>query len=191
MAVEHDGVREWVFIAVATPDVAAADAAFELLLSHEPEMGSGLDAVTIGRKSTGEVRFDRESGAYGDPGAPAGWSAAAGLAAAVYPSVGADLPASRIAERAVLNAVAGLVADAVGRGGLMEFGEHLDTAPAALIAAAPATACQRLLQILENAGPALARSTAFDVVGVGRSVEAVRTVLGRGGSKDGGTRPGR
>lgn len=181
---------DWVFLAVATSDLAAADAGFELLASHDLDRRWGLDVVTIGRKSSGEVRFDRESAGHDDGGARAGWSAAAGLAAAVYPSVGGDLPASRTAERAVLNAVAGKVAHAVGRRGLMEFGEHLDTASAALIVVAVETAREELLRILDSAGPALARSVAFDVEEVGRAVDGIRIVLGSRGSSDDPTHRG-
>ena len=85
-----------VFLAASYLDVAEAEADFEALRRLYVDLGeaAGFDAVTIGRKASGEVRFHRE------PDRPPGSDAdehiapslAAGLAAALFPSVAADSP---------------------------------------------------------------------------------------------------
>lgn len=124
--------ERFVFVVAAVGDLSAADAVVDILTtSAHSAVGARLDVVSVGRKASGDVRFHRE-GPPG-PGSTARWNAAAGLAAALFPSVGADQPSGRSAERAVLAAVSGRVAAAIGRTGLREFGELLDTASAAVI----------------------------------------------------------
>ena len=53
---------ERVFLAASYLDVAEAEADFEALRQLYVDLGeaAGFDAVTIGRKASGEVRFHRE-----------------------------------------------------------------------------------------------------------------------------------
>ena len=96
---------------------------------------SAFDAVTIGRKASGEVRFGRRHqqwAATGD-GEPVGWSLAVGLAAALYPSVGVDLGSEWLAEFQVMSASAGAAQRGLDRRVLRDLGEHLDEGSAGLI----------------------------------------------------------
>jgi len=121
-------------------DLTIADADYAALRRLYDSLGAphDFDAVTIARKTSGEVRFHlgledgRGSGGTDDTT----WSVAAGLAAALFPSVGADSPSSRSLQLEVLAAVAGTIAQSTGRAGLMSLGSHLDESPAALLAAA-------------------------------------------------------
>lgn len=165
------GVAERTLIAVAMSDLAAADAAFERLVHGGLGPGATRDVVTIGRSRSGVVRFDRET-PVGGPGPTC--SIAAGVAAALYPSVGADLPGVRALERTVLSAVAGRIALAVGRKGMLELGEHLDSASAALIACVPAGIRAQVLDAVGDDGVVLTCSLVLDVDDIWRSAGAAR-----------------
>ena len=152
---------ERVFLAASYVDVAEAEADYEALRQLYVDLGEapGFEAVTIGRKASGEVRFhrepDRAEGSAADEHvAP---SLAAGLAAAPFPSVAADIPVGRLREREILGTTAGVVAIALGRSGLSELGEHLDSSSAGLIAAAPAEQQDRIRAVLTNAHATIAR----------------------------------
>jgi hypothetical protein len=156
-------LTEYVFVAVGARDLAAADAVVEVLRTVEPaDITGSVDVVSIGRKRNGEVRFHSEAS---DPEpSPSRVSAAAGLAAALYPSVGADLPADRAAHRAALNAVAGRVADAVGRPAVMQFGEVLDASSAAVIAVAHLADRDVLLDALTDSDSVVVCTGTLDIV---------------------------
>ena len=158
---------ERVFLAASYLDVAEAEADFEALRRLYVDLGEapGFDAVTIGRKASGEVRFHRE------PDRPPGSDAdehvapslAAGLAAALFPSVAADSPVGRLEEREILATSAGVVAIALGRSDLSELGDHLDSSSAGLIAAAPAEQQDRIRAVLTNASATIAQVVSVDI----------------------------
>lgn len=159
---------ERVFIAASYLDLAEADADFEALrhLYVDLSAASGFDAVTIGRKASGEVRFHREpdrpqGSAEDEHAAPR--SLAAGLAAALFPSVAADIPLGRLREREALGTVGGVVAIALGRNGLTELGEHLDSSSAGLIAVSTAEHQDRIRAALTNARDTIARAASLDI----------------------------
>lgn len=167
-------LTDYVFVAVGARDLAAADAVLETLRTVERTFASesAADVVSIGRKRNGELRFHREA-----PGLARGESRvsiAAGLAAVLYPSVGADMPASRVAQRAALHAVAGRVADALGRSTLMQFGEVLDAWPAAVIAVAPIADRDALIDALADSGSPVVRTEALDEAVLERVAAAAR-----------------
>ena len=91
---------EHLFIGATSRDLPGADADFETLrqLHTDEDHAVTLDAVTIGRMASGEVRFHRESGDFRGPkrDEPPAPNLAAGLAAALFPSVAADIPAGRL-----------------------------------------------------------------------------------------------
>ena len=156
-----------VFLGASYLDVAEADADFEALRRSYVDLGEApaFDAVTIGRKASGEVRFhrepDRSPGLGGDDHvAP---SLASGLAAALFPSVTADIPIGRREERETLGTVAGVVTTALGRRDLSELGEQLDSSSAGLIAVATAEHEDRITAVLTNAHTTIARVAWVDV----------------------------
>lgn len=151
---------EFVFVAVGARDAAAADALVDVLRTAPSETSIGaFDVVCIGRKRNGEARFLGETS---DPTrAGSGVSVAAGLGAALYPSVGADLP-GRAVHRAALNAVAGRVADALGRKALMQFGELLDASTAAVIAVARVADRDALRDALADCDRPVVRTASLD-----------------------------
>jgi hypothetical protein len=159
----HD---ERVFIGATYVDLPEADADYQALRQWYVDLGApqAFDAVTLGRKASGAVRFhrepDRPPGSVADePGSP---SLAAGLGAALFPSVAADIPVGRQAEREILGAVAGVVAVAVGRSGLRALGTRLDSSPAGLIVAAAADQRDEILAALTNAHSTIARLATVD-----------------------------
>jgi len=163
---------ERVFLAASYLDVAEAEADFGALRQFYVDLGEapGFDAVTIGRKASGEVRFHRE------PDRPQGSAAdehvapslAAGLAAALFPSVASDIPVGRLREREILATSAGVVAIALGRSGLSELGKQLDSSSAGLIAAAPAEQQDRIRAVLTNAHATIARVASVDIEPIAR-----------------------
>lgn len=163
---------ERVFLAASYLDVAEAEADFGALRQFYVDLGEapGFDAVTIGRKASGEVRFHRE------PDRPQGLAAdehvapslAAGLAAALFPSVASDIPVGRLREREILATSAGVVAIALGRSGLSELGKQLDSSSAGLIAAAPAEQQDRIRAVLTNAHATIARVASVDIEPIAR-----------------------
>lgn len=159
-------LRERVFIGASYLDIPQADADFHAIRRLRVALGAPrtFDAVTIGRKASGETRFHRESvcpeDSTGDDRAAPGL--AAGLGAALFPSVAADIPAARVSERKTLGKVAGIVAIALGRSGIAELGAHLDASAAGLIVAAEAHLQDRILATLTKARSTIARSAAVD-----------------------------
>jgi len=156
-----------VFLGASYLDVAEAEADFEALQQSYVDLdeAAAFDAVTIGRKASGEVRFhrepDRSPGSAGDDHvAP---SLAAGLAAALFPSVAADIPVGRLEDRETLGTVAGVVATALGRRDLSELGEHLDSWSAGLIAVATAEQQDRITAVLTNAHTTISRVAWVDI----------------------------
>ncbi len=154
------------FITATYADVSQADGDDAIIRRLYVELGVplGFHAVIVGHKASGEARFysSHRDGARPDADEPATWSLAAGLAAALYPSVFADAPRSLAVQRAVLGAVAGEVAQALGRCDLMALGSHVDEAPAALIVVAKTQHEQRVREALCHAGSVLARPAAVD-----------------------------
>ena len=159
---------ERVFIAASYLDLSEADADFGALQQLYVDLGpaSSFDAVTIGRKASGEVRFHREpnrlQGSAADDQATTR-SLAAGLAAALFPSVAADIPLGRLRERETLGTVAGVVAIALGRNGLTELGEHLDSSSAGLIAVSTDEHQDRIRAALTNARDTITRAASLDI----------------------------
>ena len=155
------------FITATYTDVSQADGANATIRRLYAELGVplGVDAVIIGHKASGEARFysSHRDGGRPDADESATWSLAAGLAAALFPSVAADAPRSLRVERAVLGVVAGEVARALGRRDLMALGSHVDEAPAALIVVAKTQHENAVREALCHAGSVLARSAAVDV----------------------------
>jgi hypothetical protein len=159
----HD---ERVFIGATYVDLSEADADYQALRQWYVDLGAprAFDAVTLGRKASGEVRFHREpdrppESAADERGSP---SLAAGLGAALFPSVAADIPVGRQVEREILSAAAGVVSIAVGRSGLSDLGTHLDSSPAGLIVAAAADQQDGILAALTNAHSTIARPATVD-----------------------------
>ena len=166
----------WVFLVASYLDVAEAEADFEALRQSYVDLGEApaFDAVTIGRKASGEVRFHRErdrsqGSAEDDDTAPP--SLAAGLTAALFPSVTADVPAGRLGERETLGTVAGAVVAALGRSDLNELGRHLDSSLAGLIAFAAAEQQERIRVVLTNASATMARVALLDIDKIVRTTD--------------------
>jgi len=155
------------FITATYTDVSQADGDVASIRRLYAELGVPLelDAVIVGHKASGEARFysSHRDGGRPDVDGPARWSLAAGLAAALFPSVFADAPRSLAVQRAVLGAVAGEAARALGRCDLMALGSHVDKAPAALVVVAKTQHENGVREALCHAGSVLARSAAVDL----------------------------
>ncbi len=110
---------EYAFMVATYVDLAAADADYsavhQLFSGFDPSMA--FDAVTVGRKASIEIRFGQRPAGDRSPDGPS-WSLAEGLAAALFPSVGADAPATQLAAREILSAVSGEVSRRLGRDAL-------------------------------------------------------------------------
>jgi hypothetical protein len=174
---------ERVFIGASYVDLAEADADFEALQHSYADIGDprAFDAATIGRKASGEVRFHREpdcprDSAADDHAAP---RLAAGLGAALFPSVAADIPVGRLLEREILATVAGVVAMALGRSSLADLGTHLDSSSAGLIVTAAADQQGGILAVLANAHSTIARSATVDIEMLGQTTERLRRAATR------------
>ena len=163
---------EYAFAAATVRDLAAADAVFDDLCSLAASEGCSVDAVTLGRKSSGEIRFHREVSSI-RRSAP-GVDLAAGLAFALFPSIGADHPANRAADRALLCGVAGRVSQAVGRRGLLELGQVIDDAAAAVIVAVPLARERVVVAVLSDAGQVVVRKAAIDTAALDRAAQVAR-----------------
>ena len=155
------------FITATYADLSQADGDDATIRQLYAELGVPLelDAVMVGHKASGEARFyssDRDGGRT-EADESATWSLAAGLAAALYPSVFADAPRSLEVQRAALGAVAGEVACALGRRDLMALGLHVDESPAALIVVARTEHENGVREALSHTGSVLARSAAVDL----------------------------
>lgn len=167
---------EFLFIAIAARDLSAADSILDAI-GAEPAPCGPLDMVSIGRKASGEVRFHREPTLDRSDGPS--WSAAAGLAAALYPSVGTDQPRSHTRQRALLAMVAGQTAAALGRSAMNEFHELLDTAPAAVIVAVPVGARAPSVGTPPEEAQRVTRTALLDVDALDRASR-----IGMGGGPD-------
>jgi len=164
---------ERLFIGATYVDLPAADADFEALRQLSTDVGASgaFDAVTIGRKSSGEVRFHRERDGFP--------SLAAGLATALFPSVAADIPVGRQVEREILGTVAGVVAIGLGRSGLREVGTVLDSSAAGLIVVATAEQQDGVMAVLAHAQRTIARSAIVDVEKVERMADQLDRAASR------------
>ena len=155
------------FITATYTDLSQADGDNATIRRLYAELGVPLelDAVMIGHKASGEARFysSHRDGGRPDADEPATWSLAAGLAAALFPSVAADGPRSLAVQRAVLGVVAGEVARALGRRDLMALGSHVDQAPAVLIVVAKSQHENGVREALLHTSSVLARSAAVDL----------------------------
>ena len=160
------------FVVATYTDLAQANGDYATLRMVYEELGAPLefDAVTIGRKASGEARFHS--------GQKETWSLAAGLAAALLPSVGADAPTSLMVQRAVLCAVAGEVGRALARSNLMVLGSHVDESPAALVVVARAELESRIREALHHARSVLVRSAAVDLDLIRRTAATVGVISG-------------
>lgn len=161
---------DYIFIAAPYIDLSRVDADCEVLqrLLDDAANTDGLDCVGLGRKASGEVRFHREHHRGRSPGPAAGpsWSLAPGLALALYPSIAGDIPASRVMEREIFGAVAGVVAGALGRAALHDLGLSLDSFPAGLIATTTLGGEDRVCAALTNAESSMSRRASVDVEAV-------------------------
>lgn len=172
-------LTEFCVVAAIYADLPEADAAFstvELVYEKRDSM-SAFDAVTIGRKASGEVRFGRRHqqwAATGD-GEPVGWSLAAGLAAALYPSVGVDLGADWLAESQVLSASAAAVQSGLDRNALSDLGEHLDTGSAGLIILCRPALERRVGEVVSESRGSISQHLSVDLEGI---VRVCRRVAG-------------
>ena len=169
------------FITATYTDLSQADGANSTIRRLYADFGVPLelDAVIVGHKASGEARFysSHRDGGRPDADEPATWSLSAGLAAALYPSVFADAPRSLAVQRAVLGAVAGEVARALGRRDLMALGSHVDESPAALIVVAKTQHEQGVREALCHTGSVLARPAAVDLDLIRRAaadIDAIR-----------------
>jgi len=175
------------FITATYTDLSQADGANSTIRRLYAEFGVPLelDAVIVGHKASGEARFyssDRD-GARPDADEPATWSLSAGLAAALFPSVAADVPRSLRVQRAVLGVVAGEVGRALGRRDLMVLGSHVDESPAALVVVAKTEHEQGVREALLHTCNVLARSAAVDLDLIRRAaadIAAIRRRRSRG-----------
>ena len=163
----------YVFVVATYVDLAAAGADYSAVHQLSSELGSAqtLEAVTIGRKISGEIRFDRRTAQGSGSDTPAGVDAslAQGLALAIYPSVGADVPRAWVAQNGALAAVAGEVARGLGRDVMRDLGRHLDSATAALLVAAPSTLEARIGEAITRASSVMARTATIDVALIERA----------------------
>jgi hypothetical protein len=174
---------ECVFIATTYLDLSAADADFEGLRQMYVDLGEprAFDAVTIGRKASGEIRFHREPDPPPDSAAdePAAPSLAAGLGAALFPSVAADIPVGRQVEREILGTVAGVVAIALGRRDLRDLGAHLDSSSASLIVAAAPEQQDGVRAALTHAHSTIARSAIVDALQIAQLADQLDRAAAR------------
>lgn len=151
------------------PEADAALAAVELVYAERDSM-STFDAATIARKASGEVRFGRRQHQRIAPGdtESAGWSLAAGLAAALYPSVGVDQSADRMAESEILSASAGAVQRGLDRHSLSDLGRHLDDGPAGLIVVCRPAFAGSVDELIGDSHRSLSRPLSVDVAPIFR-----------------------
>ncbi len=163
----------YVFVVATYVDLAEAGADHSAVHQLSSELGSSqtLEAVTIGRKVSGEIRFDRRTAQSSGSDTPAGVDAslAQGLALAIYPSVGADVPRAWLAQHETLSAVAGEVARGLGRDVMRDLGRHLDSATAALLVAAPSALESRVGEAITRASSVMVRTATIDVALIERA----------------------
>ncbi len=168
------------FITATYADLSQADGDDATIRRLYAELGAPpeFDAVIIGHKASGSARFYSSDPDEYRPDAeePATWSLAAGLAAALLPSVAADTPRRLVVQRAVLGAVAGEVGRALGRCDLMALGSHVDESPAALIVVAKTEHENEVREALCHAGSVMARSATVDLDLIQREAAAIGAI---------------
>ena len=124
------------------PDVAAADADYDLVKDLHTEAGliDAYDAAVIERRADGKVKITRKHETPTRVGGVLGGGVglATGLVVALFPfaAIGTGLLAATTAGGAVLGAVAGHAAAGMSRGDLKELGEQLDAGQAGLVVVA-------------------------------------------------------
>lgn len=171
---------EYAFVVATYVDLAAADADYsavhQLFSGFDPSIA--FDAVTVGRKASGEIRFGQRPAGDRGPDGPDGpsWSLAEGLAAALFPSVGADAPATQLAAREILSAVSGEVSRRLGRDALRDLGAHLDGSAAALVVAAASAHENRVGEALTRARSVMTRTAPVDVVLIDRTSRSAQLI---------------
>jgi len=168
---------EYAFVVATYVDLAAADADYsavhQLFSGLQPSIA--FDAVTVGRKASGEIRFGQRPARDRGPDGPS-WSLAEGLAAALFPSVGADAPATQLAAREILSAVSGEVSRRLGRDALRDLGAHLDGSAAALVVAAASAHENRVGEALTRARSMMTRTAPVDVVLIDRTSRSAQLI---------------
>jgi hypothetical protein len=171
---------DYSFLTANYVDLAEADGDYAALRRLYDDLAAPheFDAVTIGRKASGEARFHlgHEDGRGVGGVDSTSWSLAAGLAAALFPSVGADAPAFLSNQRAILGAVAGEVGWALGRNDLMALGSHLDESRAGLVVVTRAEHETHIRGALCHARIVRTRSAALDLDRVRRVAAAADVV---------------
>jgi hypothetical protein len=166
------------FVVAAVADLSAADAVIEGLgATMHPVEVRRLDVVSLGRKVSGDVRFHRENVCDADGGRC--WSAAAALAVALFPSVDADQPSDRAAERAALAAVSGRVATAVGRPALKDFGDLLDAAFAGVIVVTSTDLGEAVVECLPDSALVAVRTAELDPAELARLAQIATSSVRR------------
>ncbi len=174
--------EERIFILATYIDLPRADSDYVALRRWHADHGVSkeFEAVTLGRRSSGEVRFHlgQEQVRGSDRSPDANVRLAAGLAAALFPSAWADAPTSLWVQRSSLGAVAGEVARAFGRNELMVLGSFLDESASGLIVATRRDHGAQVRGALGHAGDVLSRSTCIDL-DVVRRVSRVAAVISR------------
>lgn len=148
--------EEFVFLVGIYGDTHAAGRDYQAVkdLYYETNELSRFDAVVVGRQDTGALKlFKRplQPTPYVTWAGP-GMGLAAGLVVALVPDAAT---ATGLIEGGVaiagLGAVAAHVSRGVGRGGLEDLGERLDTSEAALVVAASTTIADRVRSVLVSA----------------------------------------
>jgi hypothetical protein len=168
---------EYAFMVATYVDLAAADADYsavqQLFSGFDPPIA--FDAVTLGRKASGETRLGQRPPGDRSPDGPR-WSLAEGLAAALFPSVGADAPATQLAAREIHSAVAGEVSRHRGRDARRDLGAHLDGAAAALVVAAAPAHKDRVGAALTRARSVMTRTAPVDVFQIDRTSRSAQHI---------------
>jgi uncharacterized membrane protein len=139
------------------PDVAAADADYDLVKDLHTEAGliDAYDAAVIERRADGKVKITRKHETPTRVGGVLGGGVglATGLVVALFPfaAIGTGLLAATTAGGAVLGAVAGHAAAGMSRGDLKELGEHLDAGQAGLVVVAVSDMGAKVEQAMRRA----------------------------------------
>jgi uncharacterized membrane protein len=139
------------------PDVADADADYELVKALHTEVGliDAYDAAVIERRDDGKVKITRKHETPTRVGGVLGGGVglATGLVVALFPfaAIGAGLLAATTAGGAVLGAVAGHAAAGMSRSDLKELGEHLDAGQAGLVVVAVSDMGAKVEQAMRRA----------------------------------------
>ena len=136
---EKDGRRHVHGLRRGVPDVADAEADYELVKDLHTEAGliDAYDAAVIERRADGKVKITKKHETPTRVGGVLGGGVglATGLVVALFPfaAIGGGLLAATTAGGAVLGAVAGHAAAGMSRHDLKELGEQLDAGQAGLV----------------------------------------------------------